>query len=143
MAAQVQITNVDASTQSIYVTFNVVLSGSCPSGGDPLNFTGGGTLPAIADPQFVGLLPAVESSSLLQIDVWSQGGASINGANSVNYSPVVTKSGTPSTINPATGVKLKVAALGASPTTEHSATSYESQYTGDSITGMAVFTKLL
>ncbi|HEX3156798.1 MAG TPA: hypothetical protein VHV32_19370 [Candidatus Angelobacter sp.] len=136
MAAQVQITNVDASTQSIYVTFNVVLSGSYPTGGDLLNFA-----TATADPQFVGLLAAVESSSLINIDVWSMGGGTIGASNLVSYDPVVTKSGTPATINPASGIKLKVSALSA--TTEHAAGAYESQYTGDIITGMAVFTKLI
>ncbi len=142
MAAQVQITNVNSGGNSIYVTFNVALSGSYVTGGDPLNFTSGGTLPAIADPTFVGLLAGVESC--INIDVWSMGGNSISAGNQTLYSIAVTKSGTPSTINPQTGMKLKVAAL-ASPSTqaEHGATSYESQYLTDVVTGMAVFTKLL
>jgi hypothetical protein len=136
MPAQVQITNVDAATQSIYVTFNVVLSGAYPLGGDPLNFAA-----AIADPAFVGLLAAVESASCLNVDVWSQGGGGIGAANLTAYQCVVAKAGSPSTINPAAGIKLKVAALSAS--TEHAASSYESQYLNDIITGMAVFTKLI
>lgn len=144
MPAQVNITNVDAYGQSIYITFNVVLSGAYTVGGDTLNFTGSGTLPVGVDPQFVGLLPAVESSSCLNADVWSQGGGSIGAANQTLYNIVLTKTGTPSIISPATGIKIKVAAL-ATPSTpaEHAGSSYESQYTGDFITGMAVFTKLL
>lgn len=143
MPAQVQINNVDASAQSIYVTGFIVLSGTYPTGGDPLNFTGGGTLPATQDPSFVGLLAALESTSILNVDVWSMNGSTINGASSTNYSPVVTKSGTPATINPATGVKLKTAALSATPSTEHSNIGYESQYTGDILAFMCVATKLL
>lgn len=135
MSAQVQITNVDAAAQSLYVTFNVVLTGNYPTGGDVLNFA-----TATPDPQFVGLAPTVESSSLLNIDVWGQGGGSI-GSNQTNYCCAVTKAGTPAVINPATGIKLKVGALGAF--TEHAAAGYESQYLNDIVTGMAVFTKLL
>lgn len=146
MAAQVNITAVDAAGQFIIVCFNVVLTGAYPTNGDPLNFTGSGTLPVAADPGYVGPLPAVESSNLLQVDVWSQGRGSINGANSTNYDPSVTKSGTPATINPQTGVKLVVAALQAQGTAkdaEHTASNYEAAYLNDIITGQAVFTKLL
>jgi hypothetical protein len=137
MPAAIQINNVDAATQSIYVTGFIVLSGSYATGGDALNFA-----TATADPSFIGMLPAVESLSCLQMDAWSMNGANINGANSVAYSIVATKAGTPSIINPSTGLKLKVAALNASPSTEHSAASYESQYTGDTIAFMAVFAKI-
>lgn len=138
MAAQVQINNVDASGSSIKVSGFIVLSGNYPSGGDVLNFAA-----ATADLSFEGILPAIISSSLLTLLVDSMGGSAIAGSSSTNYSPACTKTGTPATINPATGVKLKCAALGASPTTEHSAGAYESQYTGDIVAFRAVFTKNL
>ena len=143
MAAQIQINNVEASGQAIYVCGFIVLSGNYPTGGDPLNFTGRATLPAIADPSFVGLLAAVESSGLLNVDVWSVAASGLNGANSTGYTTATTKAGSPAIISPATGVKLQVAALSATPTTQHAAAGYESQYTGDTIAFMAVFTKLL
>jgi hypothetical protein len=143
MAAQVQIQSVQAAGQNIIVTFTVVLSGNYPTGGDSLNFTSSGTLPAIQDPAFVGMVAAIESSNLLQADVWSQGGQQIAGASSVSYDVVRTTSGSPPSCNPATGLKLKVGAVGANPTTEHAASAYEAAYTGDAVTGMAVFTKLL
>jgi hypothetical protein len=143
MPAQVNISNVDAATQSIYITGFIVLSGNYATGGDPLNFTGSGTLPVGQDPSFVGLLAALEGTAILNVDVWSMNGSTINGANSTNYSPACTKTGTPALISPATGVKLKTAALSATPSTEHAAAAYESQYTGDLIAFMAVATKLL
>lgn len=143
MPAQIQINNVEASGQAIYVSGFIVLTGNYPTGGDPLNFTAGGTLPVIADPSFVGLLPAIESSNLLNIDVWSINASALAGSNSTNYQCVATKSGSPATINPQTGVKLQVAALSATPSTQHSAGAYESQYLNDIICFMAVFTKNL
>jgi len=143
MAAQVQIQSVDAAGQNIYVVFKVVLSGNYVAGGDPLNFTGGGTLPATQDPAFIGLVAAIESSSLLQISVESQGGAQIAGASTTNYSSLVSPSGSPTTINPQTGVKLKVQALGNNFSVEHAAAAYEAAYLNDIITGFAVFNKLL
>lgn len=137
MPAQVSLQTIDALGAEIYVSFNVTLSGNYPTGGDPLNFSAGGTLPATQDPSFIGLLAAVESSQLLQFDVWDQSGAAINGANSINVAAVRASA------NPATGAKIKCGALAASPTTEHAAAAYESQYTGASITGFAIFTKLL
>lgn len=143
MAAQVQIQSVKADGQVLYVTFVVVLSGNYPTGGDPLNFTSGGVLPAIQDPAFIGMVAAVESSNLLQADVWSQAGQQIAGASSVSYDVVRATTGSPPSCNPATGLKLKVGAVGVNPTTEHAAAGYEAAYTGDSIAGMAIFTKLL
>lgn len=140
MSAQVQINNVQASGQNIQVTGFIVLSGTYPPGGDPLNFTGSGTLPATADPSFVGLIAAVESGALLNLDIWSMSGTSI-AASIAGYSPACTKTGTPSLINPQTGAKLKVSALGA--TTEHAAATYEATYTGDIIAFQATFTKLI
>lgn len=142
MAAQVQIQSIQANAAMIYVTFAVVLSGNYPTGGDPLNFTSGGVLPAIQDPAYIGMAAAIESSNLLNIDVWSQGGAGVSGANTVAYNPVRTTSGSPATCNPATGVKLKCGVLNTYGT-EHAAAGYEAAYTGDQITGMAVFQKLL
>jgi hypothetical protein len=138
MAAQVQINNVEASGQAIYVSGFIVLTGNYPTGGDPLNFT-----TATADPTFVGLLPAIESSGVLNVDVWSMGGSTINGSNSTNYDTICTKAGSPPIISPSTGVKLLVAALAASPSTQHSAAAYESQYLNDITAFMAVFTKNL
>ena len=138
MPAQVQINNVEASGQAIYVSGFIVLSGNYPTGGDPLNFA-----TAVQDPSFIGLLAGIESAAVLNVDVWSMGGSGLNGANSTNYQIVATKTGSPAMINPATGVKLKVAALSATPSTEHSAGAYESQYTSDTIAFMAVFTKNL
>lgn len=137
MAAQVQITNVNGIGSSIYVTFNVVLTGSYVAGGDPLNFTSGGTLPATADPTFIGLLAGVEGTSLLNVDVWSQGGNIVN-----QLVAIVTKSGTPTTINPATGAKLKIGAASGFGT-EFSAGAYSAGLLADIITGMAVFTKMI
>lgn len=142
-AAQVQINNVDATGACVAVTGYIVLSGNYVTGGDPLNFTGSGTLPAIADPSFVGILAAIESSGLLNLDVWSMGGSMIGGSNSTDYDVNCTKSGSPAIISPQTGAKLKVGALGATPTTEHAANGYESQYTGDIVAFMAIFTKNL
>jgi hypothetical protein len=138
MPAQIQINNVDATGAVICVTGYIILSGNYPTGGDPLNFT-----TAIADPSFVGMLPAVESSGLLNLDVWSMGGSMIAAGNSTDYDVVCVKAGSPALISPATGAKLKVGTLGTSPTTEHAAGAYESQYTGDIIAFMAEFTKNL
>ncbi len=138
MPVAIQINNVEASGQAIYVSGFLVLSGNYPTGGDPLDFTS-----AVADPSFVGLLPAVESSGLLNLDVWSMNGSGINTTNSTNYQIVATKSGSPAIIAPKNGAKLKVAALASSPSTEHSASGYEPQYTGDLVAFMAVFTKNL
>lgn len=138
MAAVVQINSIIPAGNVITVTGYIVLSGSYTTGGDVLNFA-----TATADPSFIGLVAAIESSTCLNCDVWSEGGATINGSNSVAYDVVFSKSGTPSTVNPATGIKLKTAALNASPTSEHSAGAYESQYTGDTIGFMATFGKLI
>lgn len=140
MSAQVQINNINAIGGAITISGFIVLSGTYPTGGDPLNFSGNGTLPVTADPSFVGMVAAVESSALLNLDVWSMGGSSI-AASATGYNVVCTKTGTPSLINPQTGVKLKVAALGAS--TEHAASSYEAGYTGDIVAFQATFTKML
>jgi hypothetical protein len=140
MAAQVSLQTVDALGAEIYVTFNVALSGNYPTGGDPLNFTSGGTLPATQDAAYIGLVAAVESSQLLQLDVWDQSGAAINGANTINIAAVKSSS------NPATGGKIKAAAIqaqGTSKDAEHAASGYEPAYTGAQITGFAVFSKLL
>jgi hypothetical protein len=140
MAAQVQIQSIDAAGQNIYVVFKVVLSGSYPTGGEPLNFTGSGTLPVIQDPTFIGLVAAIESSSLLQISVESQGGNL-----SFQYAAIITAAGTPATINPQTGVKLKISVDGTFGT-EHSAAAYSGdthRADQDTITGFAVFNKLL
>jgi len=141
MAAQVSIQAVDAAGQNIYVVFKVTLSGNYPTGGDPLNFTSGGTLPVTQDAAFVGLVAAVESSGLIQVFVESQNRGFINGGNTVNYSPVVTL-GANNLINPQNGVKLVCGVLNTYGT-EHSAGAYEAAYTGDIITGYALFTKLL
>lgn len=140
MPAQVLITSIDNLGANLKVTGFITLSGNYPTGGDPLNFTASGVLPAGVDPSFVGMVPAIESSNLLQVDVGSMGGAQI-GANALGYDPACTRAGTPATISPATGTKLKCAALGAS--TEHAAGAYESQYTGDLVAFSAVFTKNL
>jgi len=136
MAAQVQINNVDATGACVAVTGFIVLSGNYPTGGDPLNFAA-----AVADPSFVGMLAGIASSALLNLDVWSMGGSQI-GPNYTDYDTVCVKAGSPAIISPATGAKLKVAVL-ATPATEHAAAAYESQYTGDIIAFMAVFTKNL
>lgn len=136
MSAQVQIQNIDGQSGSLKVTGIIVLSGNYATGGDVLNFAA-----ATQDPTFIGLVPAIESQSLLNLDVYSMNGSSIGGANSTAYSPVLTRTGTPSVVNPSTGAKLKCAALNASPSTEHAAAVYESQYTGDLIGFTAVFTK--
>lgn len=132
MAAVVTIQTVDALGAEIYVSFNVALSGTYPTGGEVLNFA-----TAAADASYIGLMPQIMSSVLLQVDCWSQGGNL-----AFQYTPIVTKSGTPSTINPATGVKLKISAS-ATFGTEHSAGAYEAGLTGDIITGFAIFTKML
>lgn len=134
MAAQIQINSVDATGQNVVVTGFIVLTGNYPTNGDPLNFA-----LAIADPTYVGMLPAVESSGLLNIDAWSMAGSQI-GANFTDYDVSCTKAGSPPIISPVTGAKLKCAAL-ATPGTEHSAGAYESQYLNDLIAFMAVFTK--
>jgi hypothetical protein len=138
MAAQVKIANVQSVSQGILVTGFIVLSGNYPTGGDPLNFA-----TALQDPTFIGLLPAVESASALNADAWSMNGSGINGSSSTNYGIVSVSTGTPAMINPATGIKLKCAALSATPSTEHSAGAYEAQYTGDIIAFQALFTKML
>lgn len=140
MAAQVQINNIQAIGGAIVATGFIVLSGTYPTGGDALNFTGNGTLPVTADPSFIGMVASIISSAVLNLDVWSMGGSSI-AASATGYSAVCTKTGTPSLINPQTGVKLKVAALGAS--TEHAASTYEAGYTGDIVAFQATFVKML
>lgn len=137
MSAQVSLQSVDALGAEIYVSFNVALSGNYVTGGDPLNFTSGGTLPATQDPGYIGLVAAIESSQLLQLDVWDQSGAAINAGNSIAVAAVK------SSVNPQTGAKIKASGPAANPTTEHAAAPYESQFTGASITGFAIFTKLL
>lgn len=132
MAAAVTIQTVDALGAEIYVSFNIALTGNYPTGGEVLNFA-----TAAADASYIGLLPQIMSSVLLQVDAWSQGGNLL-----FQYTPTVTKSGTPSTINPATGVKLKISAS-ATFGTEHAAGAYEAGLTGDIITGFAIFTKML
>ena len=131
MAAQVSIQTVDALGAQIYCTFNVACSGNYPTGGDPLNFTAGGTLPVTQDPAYIGLVAAVESSQLLQLDVWTQGG---NLARDYVANKVST--------NPATGGKLKMNTAKGS-TTELAAGAYPGDVTADLITGYAVFTKML
>lgn len=138
MPAQIQINNIDASGGSIKVTGIIVLSGNYPTGGDTLNFA-----TATADPTFIGLLASLISSSILNLDVYSMSGQQIAGSSSIAYDPVLTRAGTPLVCNPATGAKLKCSAVGTSQTTEHSAASYESQYTGDLTGFTAVFQKLL
>lgn len=137
MAAQVSISTVNALGAAIFVSFNVVLSGSYATGGDALNFSPSGTLPVTADSTYIGLLPQIMSSDLLQVDVWSQGGNIL-----FQYIPTVTRAGTPSVISLQTGVKLKVSAS-ATFGTEHAASSYEAGITADIITGSAIFTKHL
>lgn len=135
MSAQVQINNVNPGQGAITVTGFIALTGNYPTGGEVLNFA-----TAIQDPSFIGLLAAIESSALLNIDVWSMGGTSV-AASATEYNPVCTRTGTPAMINPASGVKLKVAALGGS--TEHAASAYEASILGDLIAFQATFTKLL
>lgn len=137
MAAQVSITSLDAGGAQIYVSFNIALSGSYPTGGDALNFSPTGTLPVTGDATYIGLLPQIMGSSIIQIDVWSQGGNLL-----FQYTPIVTKSGTPSTIALQTGVKLKVS-TSATFGTEHSAGAYEAGIIADSITGFLIVTKHL
>lgn len=138
MAAQVQINSILPFGNVILAAGFIVLSGNYSSGGDLLNFAA-----ALQDPSFIGLVPAIESTSLLNLDVWSMNGSGINGSNSTNYNVRTQSTGSPAMINPASGVKLKVAALSATPSTEHAAAAYEAQYTGDVIAFMAVFTKML
>lgn len=133
MAAQVSIVAVNPTAWGFEILFNVAFSGSYSTGGDALNFSGSGTLPATQDPAFVGMYAGIPSESLLQVDAWSQGGQI-----TYLYVPIVTKSGTPSTINPQSGVKVKIlSALG----TELSAGSYPAAITGDTVTGWAAFTR--
>jgi hypothetical protein len=117
--------------------FNIALSGSYATGGDALNFSPTGTLPVTADATYIGLLPQIMGSSIVQVDVWSQGGNIL-----FQYVPIVTRTGTPSIITLQTGIKLKVSAS-SSFGTEHAASSYEAGITGDSITGFLIATKHL
>lgn len=135
MPLQVKIQTVDALGAEIYVSFNLTPSGSYTQsiGGDPMNFTGSGTLPAVQDPAYIGLLPSVISSQLLQVDVWSQGGNLVR-----QY--VVNKTGT----SPANGSALKISAASTFGT-EQTTTTYAAQtdITSDLLTGFAIFTKML
>jgi hypothetical protein len=70
--------------------------------------------------------------------LWSQGG---NVGRT--YVPSITKTGTPATVNPATGVKMKVNSAQGTYGTEHSASAYDADILADTITGWALFTKLL
>jgi hypothetical protein len=127
MAITVQISGVDASGDVLVVTFNLVASGNyATNGGDVCNFA-----TAIADPTYIGPLPAVVSSQLLQFDVWTQGG-------NLTRDYVANKVGT----SPASGAKFKINQAKGS-TSEQNAGAYPSDVTADSITGMAVFTKLI
>lgn len=129
MASQVSIQTVDALGAEIYVSFNVVQTGSYTTavGGDVLNFTSGGTNPAVQDPAYIGLVAAIESSQLLQLDVWSQGG---NLANQYVANKVST--------SPATGGKYKIGASGT-----FGSELGTGSYPSDTLTGFAIFTKNL
>jgi len=143
MAAQVSIQALDAAGQNTYVVFGIALSGNYVTGGDPLNFTANNPLPVTQDPLFIGLVAAVESSQLVQLDVWDQSGNAINGANTINVVPIKPAG---VGVNPNGGGKIKVAALAAQGTAkdvEHAASAYEAAYTGANLTGFAMFTKLL
>jgi len=137
MSAQVYIRTVEAQGQTIRVTGGITLTGSYVAGGDPLNFTGGGTLPALQDPAFVGLIPAAISSNLTDLTVASQGGNLVN-----NFVATLTKTGTPATCNPATGAKLKICAA-SSFGTEFTAGAYSAALLADNIAFEATFIKLL
>jgi hypothetical protein len=128
MSWNVLISSIDAAGQTIYVTFNLSLvqAGGYTTnvGGDAINFATAGQ-----DPSFIGMLAAVESSQLVNIDMWSMGG---NVARS--YFP--NKVG----VSPATGAKLKIGgAFGA----ELGTGAYPSDVIADTVTGMAVFTHML
>jgi hypothetical protein len=138
MPIAVAINSIEASGDNITITGFLTLSGTYPTGGDTVNLT-----TATADPSFVGLIPAAPSSVVLNFDVWSGNASGINGANSTNYAVLLTKTGTPAVVSPATGVKIQVAALSATPSTQHANSSYESQYTGDTVQFMAILTKML
>src|SRR5208282_2029873 len=94
MPMAVSITSINTAGQNIMVTFNLKASGSYVTavGGDVINFA-----TATQDPAFLGLVAAVISSQLLQLDVWSQGGNLLN-----QY--IANKTG----VNPATGGKVIV-----------------------------------
>jgi hypothetical protein len=135
MPLQVSIQSVDALGAEIYVSFNLTPSGSYTTavGGDPLNFTSGGTLPAVADPAYIGLAATIISSQLLQCDVWSQGGNLVR-----QY--VVNKTSS----SPTSGSKLKLSAASTFGT-EQTTAAYSSlaDVVADILTGFAIFTKML
>ena len=135
MPLQVSLQTVDALGAEIYVSFNLTPSGSYTTGigGDPMNFTASGTLPVIQDAAYIGLVAAVITSALLQVDAWSQGG-------NLKRQYVANKKST----SPATGANL---VLSASSTfgTEQTTATYASltDVTADVLTGFAIFTKML
>lgn len=129
MPSVVSITGIDTLGALLWVIFNVTTSGNYTTavGGDVLNFTSSGANPVVQDPAYIGMLAAVESSQLLQLDVWSQGGNLIN-----QYVPNVVST------SPASGGKYKIGA-NSSFGTELGTGAYPA----DKIAGCAVFTRML
>lgn len=124
MAVAVLIKNVNAQNQNcIVVTGKLVCSGSYVTGGDTVDFT-----KAIADPTFIGMVPAIESSLAgFAFDAWSAGGNIANG-----YFPIEG--------NAQNNCKLKITSAF---NTELAAGAYPGAITGDTIDFQIAFFKLI
>jgi hypothetical protein len=116
------ITYVDSTGPVTRVGFNIAASGSYVSGGDTVNLSTAG-----ADPNFIGMVPAIESlSAPIDFDVWDMGGQ-------ITYvvAPVVGATAATCKVKFATAL-----------TTELSAASYPAGLTGAKLVGEAVFNKI-
>lgn len=125
MAAVVKILSISAAGPQLRVLFNITLSGNYPAGGDIIDFT-----QATKDPNFQGISEVVESSLAPQnLDVWDQGGL-------INNQVTAIRGTTPA------NCKVKIGAA-ASFGTEFSAGAYSAALLAATLTGEAVFAKLI
>jgi len=124
MALTVTITYVDDTGPIIRVGFNAVATGSYPTGGDVVNLA-----TALPDPNFIGMVPAVESlGPAIDFDIWD-----VSGQITYLLQPVI------GTTNPAAAGKLFIqSSLG----TQLAAGAYAAAALAMKIQGEAVFNKV-
>ena len=127
MAIAVQVTQMEASGQQIYLTFNLVASGNYVTGGDTIDFTKLVAASSNLNAQWAGVVAA--SLPPINFTVWTAGGnlsrdyVGIQGT-AMNNS------------------KIKMNTTKGS-TTELAAGAYPADVTADTIQGSATFNKLL
>jgi len=126
MAMQVQITQMEASGQQLYITFNAVASGNYSTGGDIIDFTKAVTQASNFNALWSG---AVEASlAPVNLSVWSAGG-------NLARDYVAVQAGIATS-------KIKMNTTKGS-TTELAAGAYPGDVTADTIQGSVTFNKLL